>query len=187
MPVDTELYFSSVSQVLGSVSVRNKLSDYDHVTDSGILAQLLDDNGYSVDVEAFATIQAVFLERMERYIKDEGPFRSIDGAVQFVGNARESDDTRIAIATGCWRKTALLKLNSAGFNIDGIPLITSDDCPSRVGIMRIALSKIGDDFESITYFGDAEWDQHACHDLGWRFVAVGPTLGGIQSYIGIDP
>ncbi|MDH3274551.1 MAG: HAD family hydrolase [Gammaproteobacteria bacterium] len=187
MSVDTELYFSSISEVLGPVNIRDKLSDYDHVSDSGILAQLLDDNGYTFDDEVAATIQAVFVEGIRRHIMAAGPFPIIDGAVQFVENTRKSDDRRVAIATGGWRKSALLKLESAGFNIHDIPLVTSDDSHSRVEIMRSALAKIGDDFESVTYFGDAEWDQRACHSLGWNFVAVGPELSGIESYVGVNP
>lgn len=186
MAVDTELYFSSISKILGPVSVRNQLGDYDHVTDSGILAQLLNDNGYSFDDEVAASIQAIFIEGIRRHIETVGPFPTIDGAVQFVESTRESDDRRVAIATGGWRKSALLKLESAGFNIDGIPLVTCDDSPSRIEIMRSALAKIGDDFESVTYFGDAQWDQRACHSLGWDFVAVGPDLGGIESYVSIE-
>ena len=48
--------------------------------------------------------------------------------------------------------------------------------------MRSALEKIGGDTGAVTYFGDAEWDQRACRDLGWNFVAVGPRLGGIRSF-----
>lgn len=187
MSVDTELYFSSIREVLGAVNVRDRLDDYDHVTDSGILAQLLEDNGYSSDDEITAAVQAVFVEGIRRHIKSAGPFPTIDGAIQFVEHIRERNDSRVAIATGGWRKSAVLKLESGGFNIDDIPLVTSDDSPSRVEIMRLALARIGDDFESVTYFGDAEWDQRACQTLGWRFVAVGPDLGGIESYVGIDP
>jgi len=187
MSVDTELYFSSIRDVLGPVSIRDKLDDYNHVTDSGILAQLLEDNGYACDDEVTAAVQAVFVEGLRRHIESAGPFPTVDGAVQFVEHTRECDDRRVAIATGGWRKSALLKLESAGFSIDDIPLVTSDDSPSRVEIMRLALAEISDDFESVTYFGDAEWDERACQTLGWRFVAVGPDLGGIESYVGIDP
>lgn len=186
MSVDTELYFSSIREVLGVVNVRDKLDDYDHVTDSGILAQLLEDNGYSSDDEVVAAVQAAFVEGLRRHIKSAGPFPTIDGAVQFVDHIRERNDRRVAIATGGWRKSAVLKLESAGFSIDDIPLVSSDDSPSRVEIMRLALAMIGDDFESVTYFGDAAWDQRACQTLGWRFVAVGPDLDGIESYVGID-
>ena len=43
--VDDELYRRAVSAVLGPVRFRNSLALYDHVTDSGILAQVLIDNG----------------------------------------------------------------------------------------------------------------------------------------------
>lgn len=95
-------------------------------------------------------------------------------------------DTRVAIATGCWRQSALLKLESAGFDIDGVPLVTSDEFPARIDIMRGALQSTGSDCAPVTYFGDAEWDRRACLELGWNFVAVGPALGGITSYTGFE-
>ena len=182
MSVDTKLYFDSIREVLGPVSIRN-LSECEHVTDSGILAQVLDDNGYAVDSEVAAQVKALFVEGLRRHIERVGSFPIIDGAVQYVESVRKSGDNRIAIATGGWRESALLKLESSGFNIDGVPLVTCDDSPSRVEIMRSALEKTGDDVRSVTYFGDAEWDQRACQDLGWNFVAVGADLGGIQSYL----
>ncbi len=187
MSLDTELFFSSINQVLGPVSVRENLDDYEHVTDTGILAQLLSDNGISFDQEIIASIQAVFVEGIRRHIHMAGPFPTVDGALDFFETARKSCDKRVAIATGGWRKSALLKLCSAGFDVDGIPLVTSDDSPSRIEIMRSALAMIGDDFESVTYFGDAEWDQRACRMLDWNFVAVGPELGGIRSFDEISP
>ncbi len=186
MAVDTELYFSSIREILGPVVFRDPLSDYDHVTDSGILAQVLDENGHAFDDGVAAAIQSVFVDKINRHIKSEGQFPAIDGAVEFVAKARASGDTRVAIATGGWRQSALLKLESAGFDIDGIPLATSDDAPSRIEIMRTALASLGRNFESITYFGDAEWDRRACRSLGWNFVAVGPGLGGIRSYFEVS-
>ena len=170
MGVDPKLYFSSIERVLGPVSLRD-LSDYDHVTDSGILGQILEENGLSGAGELAASVKAIFI---------------IDGAVQFVERIRRSTSTRIAIATGCWRESALLKLQTSGFNIEGIPVATSDDSPSRVEIMQSALQMTGSDAEAVTYFGDAEWDQVACQDLGWNFVAVGPRLGGITSFSSIQ-
>lgn len=182
MAIDTELYFASIREILGPVRVRDALSDYDHVTDSGILVQILEDNGRPFDAAVAESIQAAFVDKIDRHIRTAGPFPAIDGAVEFVEKVRMSDDRRVAIATGGWRKSALLKLESAGFDIDGIPLVASDDAASRIEIMRTALARLRGDFESITYFGDAEWDRRACRDLGWEFVAVGAGLDGISSY-----
>lgn len=186
MAVDTELYFSAIRAVLGPVRIRGDLHSYKHVTDNGILLQLVEDNGVPFDDAAAAAIQARFVDSLEAHIRSSGPFPKIDGAIQFFDKSRDADDTRVAIATGGWRKSAQLKLESAGFDIDGVPLVTSDDSPSRVDIMRCALASIGSDFESVTYFGDAVWDQRACHELGWNFVAVGPGLGGITSFADLE-
>jgi phosphoglycolate phosphatase-like HAD superfamily hydrolase len=185
MGVDPKLYFSSIERVLGPVWLRD-LNDYDHVTDSGILGQILEENGFSGAGEFAASVKAMFMKGLNSHIEDIGSFPVIDGAIQFVERIRRSTDTRIAIATGCWRESALLKLQTSGFNIDEIPVATSDDSPSRVEIMRSALQMTGSDAGAVTYFGDAEWDQRACHDLGWNFVAVGPRLGGIESFSSIQ-
>jgi phosphoglycolate phosphatase-like HAD superfamily hydrolase len=187
MAVDTELYFAAVNQVLGPVRIREKLGDYDNVSDSGILAQILDDNGIPSDTPAADATKAVFVESVARHIESVGPFPAIDGALQFFEKARNADDVRVAVATGGWRKSALLKLESAGFDIDGLPLATSDDSPSRIGIMQHALAGIGKEITTVTYYGDAAWDEQACDSLGWTFVAVGPGLGGIESYAGMEP
>ena len=180
MAIDTELYFASIQAVLGPVRTRKELDDYDHVTDSGILTQIFEDNGYPVDEESFSAIRSSFVASLRRHIETTGPFEPIDGAIEFLEATREAADKRIAIATGGWRQSAILKLTSAGFDIEGIPLVTSDDSPSRVEIMRTALRAIGSEFELISYFGDAEWDRRACNALGWRFLA------GITSYSGIE-
>lgn len=186
MSVDTAIYFNAINQVLGPVRVRDNLDDCDHVTESGLLAQLLEDNGRAGDSEAAASIKAVFVDGIRDHIRTVGPFPAVDGAVGFLDKTRESDRVGLAIATGGWRESALLKLESAGFDIDGVPLVTGDDAPSRVEIMRRALERLGNDFESVTYFGDAPWDRRACHALGWEFRAVGAELDGIRSYRSLE-
>ena len=172
MSIDNELYFSAVTEVLGPVTIRD-LHDYDHVTDSGVLAQVLEDNGYAIDSELAASVKSQFVAGLKRHIEVAGSFPVIDGAIQFFDRVRSLDDCRVAIATGGWRESALLKLECAGFRIDGIPVLTGDDAQSRVEIMRSALAMLGREFGSVTYFGDAEWDRRTCEELGWRFAAVG--------------
>lgn len=185
MAIDTELYFAAIRDVLGVVEVRPDLHDYEHVTDAGILQQLLEDNGLSSRHDLATDFQRTFLQYLKAHVSGPSAFPTIDGSIDFFDAMRRADDTRVAIATGCWRESALLKLDSAGFDIDGVPLATCDDSPSRVDIMRTALARLGGTFDSITYFGDAEWDRRACRTLDWNFVAVGPGLGGIKSYAGL--
>ena len=184
MAIDNELYFDSVREVLGPVNLR-KLDDYEHVTDSGILLQIMEENGHPADAGVMRDIKGLFIDGLRKHVDASGSFPIIDGALEFVERLRAKADLHLAIATGCWRESAVIKLESAGFDIDGIPLATSDDAIPRVDIMRCALAG-ADRAESITYYGDAEWDRRACRELGWEFVAVGPDLGGIESFRGVN-
>ena len=186
MSIDSDLYFSSILAVLGPVKFRENLIDYDHVTDSGIIAQLLVDNDLAVKSSVMNLIRERFVAKLSAHIESVGPFPTIHGATQFVDSLRRSKEHKVAIATGGWRSSALLKLETSGFDVNGIAVASCDDSESRAEIMRVALAKLGNEFESVTYFGDAEWDRRACQTLGWDFVPVGSDLGGIQSYDGID-
>ncbi len=186
MSIDSGLYFSAISAVLGSVEFRANLNDYDHVTDSGIIAQLLADNDFAVESSAIDLIRERYVANVSAHIESVGPFPTIHGATQFVDRLRDSKEHKVAIATGGWRSSAILKLETSGIDVNGIPVASCDDSHSRAEIMRVALAKLGDEFVSVTYFGDAEWDRRACQTLGWDFVLVGSDLGGIQTYDGVD-
>ena len=96
---------------------------------------------------------------------------------------RHRADCRVAIATGGWRETALLKLEAAGFDLDGIALATSSDAHPRVEIMRIAaVVPWGLQPRRRTYFGDGPWDQRACRELGWDFVAIGGNVTHVPAF-----
>ena len=180
--VDDELYRRSVITVLGPVRFRDDLTDYDLVTDSGILAQILEDNELTKIPDPTNIIQSHFVGLLERHIARHGPFAEVPGAREIVTALRGSDSHHVAFATGGWRRSALLKLRSAGFETTGIPISTSDVDRDRTRIMLHALAQLGTDFESITYYGDGPWDRDACDALGWRFVAVGSALNGIESF-----
>jgi hypothetical protein len=48
--------------------------------------------------------------------------------------------------------------------------------------MTHAIKQLNAPFESITYYGDGEWDKTAASILGWTFVPVGEKLNGLRHY-----
>lgn len=179
---DELLYKQAVERVLGPVRFRDGLLDYSHVSDSGILLQILYDNGLASDATLIAAIKDQFLAATKEYVTRFGPFQEVAGAMRLIARLQQSERHAVAIATGGWRHTAKFKLASAGFELNGVPLRTSDDALDRVEIMLLALRSIGDGPDSVTYYGDGPWDELACQKLGWAFRPVGATLGGIESY-----
>lgn len=180
--VDDQLYRESVTSVLGAVRFRPSLADYEYVTDSGILSQILEDNGISTESDPTNKIRTRFVKALKCHILKNGPFAEVPGARRLVETLRKSKAHGVAIATGGWRVSAELKLRSAEFDTSDIPIATSDTEYDRTRIMLTALSSLGTSFQSITYYGDGPWDRDACISLGWNFIAVGPGLGGLEAY-----
>lgn len=180
---DNDIYLGAIEAVLGPVRLREGWSAYPHVSNTGILFDILGDNGISVRAAVIDAVKHEFLTRLRAHLDRYGAFQEFPGARAYMQALTVRDDVRCAYATGCWRASALLKLQRADFPT-AIPLISSDDAAERAVIMKIALEKLGVGFESVTYFGDGTWDRDAASSLGWRFIAVGPGLGGILSYEG---
>jgi len=185
--VDDALYREAVHTVLGDVHLRATLDDYQYVTDTGILRQILEDNDIPLIQEPLDRIRSRFVALLEEHVREHGPFREIPGAKELLQALIASPNHSVAMATGGWRQSAELKLRSAGIAFPNIPLVTSNEHYERTGIMELALSSIGGGFESVSYYGDGPWDRAACAELGWQFVAVGTKLEGLESYIGHAP
>ena len=186
MAVDCEIFDRSIEAVLGPVRIRDAYNDYKNVTDRGIVEEVMADNERSPDPDVVDSVRSKFVSELSKHIFRSGPFKEVHGASRFLDRLRAEADTRIAIATGCWRESALLKLRSSGMALDDVAIATCDDSPSRTEIMRAAFARIGESVDSVTYFGDAEWDIRACQELGWNFVAVGSDIRGLNSYEGFS-
>ena len=185
--IDDALYRQAVHAVLGDVHLRPAIEDYDYVTDTGILRQILEDNRLPLAQDHLDDIRSMFVDSLRAHVDDHGPFAEIPGARDLMQTLIQSPEHAVAIATGGWRQSAELKLRSAGIDFANVPLITSNDHHERTAIMELALSRIGEGFESVSYYGDGPWDREACASLGWQFVAVGTKLEGLESYIGHAP
>jgi phosphoglycolate phosphatase-like HAD superfamily hydrolase len=159
---------------------------YDHVTDSGILNQIIDEINNSGDRElVIASVKNRFIERVSDYL-EQNSISPIQGASEFLSHLMARQNVKLAMATGGWLEPAQIKLKAAGFNICEIPIASSSDHFSRVEIMKIAESRCGVfQYESKTYFGDGPWDLKASEALGYNFIAVGARVAyspSIQDY-----
>jgi phosphoglycolate phosphatase-like HAD superfamily hydrolase len=180
--VDDDLYKEAVRAVISDAFIRPSLSDYDYVSDSGILSQIMTDNSIPNNPAQVFMIKSTFMGLLRAHIAEHGPFPVFPGAKHALEKFTDSPDHAVAIATGGWRESALLKLDTAGFGDFVCPMATADDAFDRAEIMSIAVSQLGSSFSTITYFGDGPWDRDATSRLGWNFVAVGSALGGLESY-----
>lgn len=98
----------------------------------------------------------------------------VPGAVHAVARLT-SGPHAVALATGDWRESAEIKLERAGFEIEGLPLATADDALAREDIIRLAYQRAGaTTHPHVVYVGDGPWDLEAARSLGFAVVGVAP-------------
>jgi phosphoglycolate phosphatase-like HAD superfamily hydrolase len=173
---DARLYAEAVREVLGDVSLRPRWSDYEHVTDSGILRQICHENGLSI-TQCEQRVRTRFGELMAEHLRHEGSCRPTPGALRLLDTLRATLEHKLGIATGGWGHTARMKLTSAGYDVSDLPLTSSDDHHERVGIMEQCRALLPATAVTL-YIGDGDWDKRACERLGWRFIGIGDRLRG---------
>ena len=186
---DTECFQAAIEDVLG-VRIGPDWSRYHHVTDSGILTEVIDGLGLQSDSERItAEVKEQFLSRVTGYISCHG-VSPIPGAYEFLVHLVARKNVAVAFATGGWSESAKMKLGAAGITFSSIPLASSSDHYSRTEIMRLAERRAGNShYDSMTYFGDGPWDQKASKTLGYNFVSVGDRITSpksIRDYTEVD-
>jgi phosphoglycolate phosphatase-like HAD superfamily hydrolase len=173
---DTELYVEAVRSVL-NVEIDSDWNKYEHVSDSGILEQVLRDarlGGEPSDLAA--RVQRHFVGLVRDYLRRApGSVREIVGAKRLVERLLDLANVRVGIATGGWEPTALLKLAHVGIGVPRLGFASSSDAHARTEIMQLAAQRAlrGAEHSRVTYFGDGAWDRRASEELGYEFVAVG--------------
>lgn len=174
---DGGLFMKAVRAFIPNALIHDDWSKYKNVTDTGILNQIFDENDIFNREEIFIDIQKRHSELVKKKL-EIAPFKLIPGALDALASLLEDENYLIGLATGNWRHTALMKLQSAGIEIDKDILFSSDNHHERVGIMKLCKDYISPNNNNVVYVGDAEWDLVATETLQWGFVGIGERLKG---------
>ena len=179
--VDSHLYARAVRETLGGdVYIDDTWRPYAHVTDSGVLDEILLQHRFPEPRDELrAEVKRRFVELVRGHLASgTRVVREIRGATALLRELRARPDVRLAIATGGWAETALMKLAAIGVSVDGIGFASSSDAHARTKIMELAAERAlrGVVPATRTYLGDGAWDQRASADLGYRFIAIGRAL-----------
>lgn len=181
---ESGLYGDAIDEVLDE-TVDRDWSRYRHVTDGGVLDEIIAARPRSLSAdEIHQRVHDAFIGKLRAHFRNyPDAVREISGAVQLVDALRRRADCAVGIATGGWRAAAELKLAAIGVDTRQLEVATGSDARARADIMRIAAertlaaSPAAEQAPSRRiYFGDREWDQRACAELGFEFVAVGTAV-----------
>ena len=178
--VDDECFVKALAEAHAITEIDTDWATYPHTTDSGIILHIFQEKfGRNPDETEVGEFKSCFVNMLgEQYQSNSSSFAEIAGASFALHRLRRESDWAAAIATGCWRESALLKLRAARIDIDGIPAAYAEDGLSREEILRAAVSRSLkqyrlSSFGKIVSIGDGLWDVRAARRLNFTFLGVG--------------
>ncbi len=172
--VDGHSFLSAVRAVL-PVNTDLKWSEFTEVTAAAILRELWAKYSTEEYDVVEADVQRHFFSHLETAVaSDPESFLPIRGAQEVFAKVRHAGWTP-AIATGGWRRSAELKLATAGIATRGVALATASEHERRADIIRraVRIAAEGAEPQRIVYVGDGSWDVRASRELGIGFVGRG--------------
>ncbi|HYB99292.1 MAG TPA: HAD family hydrolase [Candidatus Limnocylindrales bacterium] len=175
----TRCFFDAFQRVFGPCEIDCRLTAYRESTDAGIaleaLASVLGAPAGPAHVERF---KDVYLASLAAEIaRAPQAYRPVPGAQRVLPRLAQEHGWSVAIATGNWRRAALLKLATAGVETGGAVGAYSEDGHTRVDVLTAAIGRVQagarGDIERVVYVGDQPWDKAAADAAGVAFVGIG--------------
>jgi len=186
--IDHACYIGTVQKFITKSLNTFEAETFTHFTDSSILIELYErflDRQPSLEEEEVFKIS--YFQTLEDSLKNSPHyFQAIEGAAEILHSF--SDEWAVALATGCWKESARIKLKGGGVDIRNYPLATASDALTRQEIMLTAVDRAKtlhgmETFEHIVYIGDGLWDKQSCADLNIPFVGIDAENHKLQTGI----
>jgi phosphoglycolate phosphatase-like HAD superfamily hydrolase len=176
--VDAKCYALAFEEVFGFPLPTTDWDVYVHVTDSGIIHEVMEANrGRRASQEEVDAFERAFVRHLEiEYAQNAEGFREIPGARAILEAIDAREGMRAALATGGMKGSATYKLSCIGVDTRAFPAGFSNDADSREGVARRAISLAdgngGAADWTLVYVGDGPWDVKTSAAMGMRFVGI---------------
>jgi phosphoglycolate phosphatase-like HAD superfamily hydrolase len=178
--VDSVCFVRAMADAHAVASMNTNWGEYAHTTDSYITREVLRVHfGRAPEDAEFSKFISRFVSLLEESrSRDASLFGEVAGATAALARLRGEPGWGVAIATGCWRGSGLMKLSAAGLETAGLPAAFAEDGVSREEILLSALARARqnygrESFDRVVSLGDGLWDVSAARNLGFSFVGVG--------------
>ncbi len=178
--VDDKCFVTALSEVHAITGINTDWSTYPHTTDSGITSHVFKERfGRDPESVELDRLKSCFVDLLnEQHKANSSNFAPIAGAALALSRLQREPDWTVAIATGAWRESALLKLKVANINVNGLPAAFAEDGLSRESILKSAVAKALEkgrvnSFEKTVSIGDGLWDVRTARSLDFAFLGIG--------------
>lgn len=171
---DMRCYSAAYTKTFGYTMPSHDWHDYTHVTDSGVLGEMLEaERGeFVTDKEIQRFEEALVAELETEFAAAPEGFAEVPGARRLIEAVARDDRFAFSLATGCLRGSALFKLAKIGIDAASFAGGFANDSFSREDIARKAIERANTNTDDIVYIGDGVWDARVSKALGMRYVGV---------------
>jgi phosphoglycolate phosphatase-like HAD superfamily hydrolase len=177
--IDERCFQRTYSELLEVHDILSALETCPHISDTGLTRHIYQT---SFGRAPAAHEEAAICERVvywleEHHRLDRSHFVEVVGAGTMLEQLAAKHDWAIAVATGCWRASAEMKLRAANIWLHENPGGFAEDGPARESIVSAAIDRAREhygspDFEKIVSVGDGVWDVKTASNLGLPFVGI---------------
>lgn len=178
---DQQCYAETLFALTG-LEVDTNWHNYPHVTDSAVTQTLIE--RHQLEPQLAQLAESEFARRLRAmHTTHPEQFQAMAGAKEILKLLQEKQ-VAVSIATGCWRDSALIKLEKSGITIGNTPIATASDALTRQEIMRESERRAANyygvgSFERVIYVGDGAWDVRCSAELGYRFIGLGDQIDSL--------
>lgn len=171
---DMKCYAATFEKVFGTPLPSIDWHSYTHVTDSGVLGEVLEQmRGSFVTTYELEQFEEAFVRELEaEYSANPASFTEVPGARALLEMIASRDEFCAALATGCMKGSALFKLSKIGVDGTSMPGSFANDAFSREEIVEGAIKRANTDTGHIVYVGDSPWDVRTAAALKLGFVGI---------------
>jgi phosphoglycolate phosphatase-like HAD superfamily hydrolase len=177
--IDEACFRAAYAELLELLDISTELETCPHISDTGITRHIYQSRLARAphDHEEAALCARVVDLLHEHQQRDVAHFAEVSGAVMMLERLAEKHEWAIAVATGCWRASAELKLRAANIRLHEKPAGFAEDGPSRETIVSAAIERAQQhynrtSFDKIVSVGDGVWDVKTAANLGLSFIGI---------------
>ncbi len=175
--VDSECFAAVYESQFGKPFPTIDWRQYPHVTDHTIFNTVIQNQfGRMATLEDIQKQRFHFVELLlKKRVETPEAFMEVPGARAAVRKLLIDENFVLGIATGGWRKPAMVKLEHLGFPIEQIYASFADDKLTREDILNESIQNaraVHQDISRVVYIGDAIWDVKTTRNMGLDFVGI---------------
>ena len=175
--IDSQCFADTYEKIYQSKFPSIDWTKYPHVTDDTIFKTVIQNHFQREDTkEEIHHFQNEYVALLQaKRTAQPNDFKEVPNACKIIKLLLENDVYEVGIATGGWRRPAMIKLNHIGIPTSNLYMSFADGHPTREDIIRGVFRQTDAkkmSFEKIVYVGDAIWDVRTTRNMNLPFIGV---------------